>query len=315
MLHPRLAAMVAKAARHPPMHEVPLAIVREAAPKLLATALPPEEIAGVEDHIVHAGGRSVLLRVYRPDPGAVRPLVMFFHGSGFTICSVETHDTMCRQICRRSGSVVVSVDYALAPEHPYPAGPDDCWNATLHVARNAGNFGADPARLALCGDSAGATMAAVVALRARERGGPAIRAQVLIYPVVDHFSAGYASYAERGRGVGLRDDEMRWFWTQYLPDASMASLPDVSPARASTLSGLPQAYVATAEYDVLRDEGMAYAAALVRAGVPVVHRHYDDMNHGFLNWVGVVDRADEAMDALCDWLRLVLVPLQTELAP
>jgi acetyl esterase len=108
---------------------------------------------------------------------------------------------------------------------------------------------------------------------------------------------------------------MRWFWTQYLPDALMAALPDVSPARAATLAGLPQTYVATAEYDVLRDEGIAYAAALARAGVPVVHRHYDDMNHGFLNWVGVVDRADEAMDALCGWLRLALVPLETELAP
>lgn len=305
-LHPALTAMVAKAAKYPPMHLVPLATVREAAPRLLRTGLPPEHVDSAEDIVLGELPRPVRVRVYRPDTGKGRPLTLFFHGSGFTICSIETHDAMCRQICARSGSVVVSVDYSLAPENPYPAGPDDCQAATRWAARNAMRLGADASRMALCGDSAGGAMAAVVAMRSRAAGEPAIKAQILIYPVTDHYSAGHASFEQRGTGCGLLRDEMRWFWDQYLPDPSQAANPDVSPARAPDLRGLPQSYVMVAEYDVLRDEGLAYARALATADVPVTLRHYTDMNHGFLNWVGVVDRADEAMNALAAWMRFTL---------
>jgi acetyl esterase len=305
-LHPQLAAMVEKAARFPPLHKLPLGDLRQAAPRMLKTGLPCEEVASVEDLVLPDYARQIRLRAYRPNLDAGNPLAMFFHGSGFTFCSIETHDAMCRQICNRTSGVVVSVDYSLAPELPYPAAPDDCFAATLWCARNAARFGADARRLAVCGDSAGGTMAAVVALRARDEHGPPIKAQALVYPVTDHYSAGHRSYDERGKGCGLLQADMCWFWDNYLPDAALASHPYVSPVRAMTLKGLPQTYIAVAEYDVLRDEGRAYARALADSSVLVVLRHYDDMNHGFLNWVGVIDRADEAMADMTTWMRGVL---------
>jgi acetyl esterase len=305
-LHPQLAAMVEKAARFPPLHKLPLGDLRQAAPRMLKTGLPSEEVALVEDLVLPGYARQIRLRVYRPNMDAGNPLTMFFHGSGFTFCSIETHDAMCRQICNRAASVVVSVDYSLAPENPYPAGPDDCFAATLWAARNSARFGADSRRLAVCGDSAGGTMATVVAMRARDEDGPPITAQTLIYPVTDHYSAGHRSYDERGKGCGLLQADIRWFWDNYLPDTALAAHPHVSPVRAKTLNELPQAYIAVAEYDVLRDEGRAYARALADAGVPVILRHYGDMNHGFLNWVGIVDRADEAMNDMTTWMRGVL---------
>ncbi len=208
---------------------------------------------------------------------------------------------MCRQICRRSGAVGVTVDYALAPEHPFPAGLDDCRAALRGLSGNAECIGADARRLALCGDSAGANLAIGLALS-----GVDARALALVYPVTDHYSAGHGSYDERGTGCGLTAGEMRCFWDMYLPDPALAARPDVSPLRASDLSRLPPTFIATAEYDVLRDEGLALARRLAEAGILVSHRHDGDMNHGFLNWVGIVDRAGEAMDELGAWLRQAL---------
>ncbi|MET0427968.1 MAG: alpha/beta hydrolase [Microvirga sp.] len=305
-LDPVLAAKVEKGARFPPMNRLPLDLVRDAALRQLATGLPKEPVGSIEDIRFEGPDRPIRVRVYRPDSRGDRPLTLFFHGSGFVICSLDTHDDMCRQICRRAGSVVVSVDYSLAPERPFPAGPEDCFAATLWAVHNAGRLGADPARLAVCGDSAGGNLAAGVALRARAEGGPAIKAQILIYPVTDHYSAGHRSYVERGSGCGLLQEDMRWFWDSYLPDPSLAQHPAVSPARAENLDGLPPAYIAVAEYDVLRDEGLTFARRLAEAGIPVELRHYPDMNHGFLNWVGIVDRAGEAMDDLTAWMRATL---------
>ncbi len=305
-LDPHLAAMIEKSARFPPMHRAPLALVRDSALRQLATGLPKEPVGSIEDIQIEGPGRLIRVRVYRPDNRTDRPLTLFFHGSGFVICSLETHDDMCRQICRRAESVVVSVDYSLAPERPFPAGPEDCFAATLWAVRTAGRIGADPALLAVCGDSAGGNMAAGVALRAHIEGRPAIKAQVLIYPVTDHYTSGHRSYEERGSGYGLSQEEMCWFWDSYLPDPSLAHDPYVSPARAESLSGLPPTYIAVAEYDVLRDEGLHFARRLREAGVPVELRHYADMNHGFLNWVGIIDRAGEAMDDLAAWMRATL---------
>jgi acetyl esterase len=306
-LHPLLRAMVDEAAAWPLMHQAPLAKVRASASRRLATGLPKEAVASVEDIVAVDADRSIRLRAYRPDMRTDRPLTVFFHGGGFTICSLDTHDGMCRQICRRAGSVVVSVDYRLAPEHPYPAGLDDCYAATLWAAANANRLGANGSRLAVCGDSAGGALAAAVALRARTESRPGIRAQILLYPVTDHYSADRPSYTERGgRDCGLTADEMRWFWDLYLPDQSLSHEPIVSPARAPSFVGLPRAYVVTAEYDLLRDEGEAYARSLAEAGVPVVLKRYETMNHGFLNWVGVVEPASEAMDQLAAWMRASL---------
>jgi acetyl esterase len=302
-LHPQLAAMVAKASRYPPMHQVPVPLLRESAAKQLRTGLAKEDVAKVEDAAIDGPGGPIRIRIYRPTLESDLPLTMFFHGSGFVICSLDTHDDMCRQICNRSGTIVVSVDYRLAPENPYPAAPDDCRAATLWTARNGARLGADVRRLAVCGDSAGGAMAAIVSLRTRDEGGPPIKAQVLVYPVTDHYSARHPSYEARGEGYGLRRDEMQWFWDLYLPEAMDAGHAYVSPARAPDLTGMPPSYIVTAEYDVLRDEGERYAAALRAAGVPVELKRYHDMNHGFLNWVGLVDRATEAMDDLGAWMR------------
>lgn len=302
-LHPTLRAMLDKAAGLPPMHTVPVETIRAGDLARYSIGVPPDPVASVEDRSIEGPGGPLRVRIYRPDLEDGRPVVVFFHGSGFVICSIETHDAMCRQICRRAGAAVVSVDYRLSPENKFPAAPDDCFAATRWAPAHAREFGADPARLVVCGDSAGGNLAAVTALRARDAGGPAIRAQVLFYPVTDHYSVQRPSYAERGTGYGLTRDTMTWFWDQYLTRPEEGAHPHASPMRAESLAGLPRAYVATGGYDPLRDEGEAFAQALSAAGVPVDLVRYEDMNHGFLNWVGLVDRSTEAMDAACAWLR------------
>lgn len=297
-LHPTLQAMLDKAAGNPPMQTVPVTAIRATDLARYSFGVPKDEVAWSDDLTIDGRLR---VRVYRPDMANGHPIVVFFHGSGFCICSIETHDAMCRQICRRADAVVVSVDYRLAPENPFPAGPDDALTATLWAAAHAHEFGADPARLAVCGDSAGGTMAATVAQRAKLA--PPIAAQILLYPVTDHYSGARPSYSERGTGCGLTREGMQWFWDMYLPEAHMASDPLASPIRAASLAGQPRTYLITAEYDLLRDEGEAYAARLREAGVAVDFHRYADMNHGFLNWVGLVDRATEAMDTLCGWIR------------
>lgn len=301
-LHPMIRAMLDKAAGLPPMHTVPVETIR-AGDMARYAAVPRPEVAHVEDRHIDGPRGPLMVRIYRPDMSDGRPVIVFFHGSGFVICSVDTHDGFCRQMCLKTGMIVVSVDYALAPENKFPAGPDDALAATLWVAQNAGQFGGDPGCIALAGDSAGGTMAAVTALRLRDLDGPRIAAQLLIYPVTDHYSAGHASWMERGAGFGLSADGMRWFWDLYLDDPAQGADPLASPARAQDLSGLPPAHVVTAEYDLLRDEGEHFAKRLAQAGVPVSQVRYPDVNHGFMNWVGLMDRSDEALDTACDWLR------------
>lgn len=310
-LDPLLAGMVEKAARHPPMHRVPLADLRAAMPRLLSSGLPKEEVASVEDRDIDGPRGPIRLRVYRPEGAEGRPLTVFFHGSGFTMCNLETHDAICRQICRRAGTIVVSVDYRLAPENPYPAGPEDCWAATVWADAHRAELGVGQGPLAVCGDSAGGTMATLVAMRASREGGPPLAAQILIYPVTEHYSAQHPSYEERGAGFGMTREDMHFFWDQYLPDVSLADRPEVSPARAPDLSGLPRSYFVTAEYDVLRDEGAAYARRLAEAGVPVTVRHYPTLNHGFLHYVGLVAAATAAMDELGAWLKAAVEPERT----
>jgi acetyl esterase len=305
-LHPDIKSMLDKAAKFPPMHQLPLAKVRELAPRMFATGVPPQPVGSVLDETVDAGERKLRVRAYRPAGAGCWPLTMFFHGSGFTICSIETHDAMCRRICNGARTIVVSVDYGLAPERPFPSGPDDCLAATLWAAENARRLGANGDGLGLCGDSAGGCMAATVAFRLRKSASPRAAALAMIYPVTDHFSSGHASYGERGQGLGLEAGDMRWFWNFYLPDPSSADDPLASPLRASSLEGMPPAFIATAEFDVLRDEGRLYAQKLAAAGAPVTYKHYGDMNHGFLNLTGLVDRADEAMADLTGWLAKAL---------
>lgn len=303
ILHPHLQAMIAKSVGLPPMHTVPVSTIRASDLARYDFGVTPDEVASAEDRVVPGPAGDMRVRIYRPDFQDMRPVMIFFHGGGFLICSIETHDAMCRRICRLAGMIVVSVDYRLAPEHQFPAAPDDCLAAAKWVAAHARDFGGDPARLAVGGDSAGGNLAAVTALRARDEGGPALRAQLLIYPVTDHHSVQRPSYASNAVGCGLTRETMMWFWDQYLPSPADGTHSHASPIRARRHAGLPDAYIVTAAYDVLRDEGEAYAERLRQGGVGVKLVRYDDMNHGFMNWVGLIDRSTEAMDATCAWLR------------
>lgn len=285
------------------MQTVPVEKIRATDLARYDIGVPRDEVASVEDRFIPGPRGDIRIRIYRPDLQPGRPILVFFHGSAFIICSIDTHDAMCRQICRRGGAVVVSVDYRLAPENKFPAAPDDCFAATKWAAEHAAEIGGDPVRLAVGGDSVGGAMAAVAAIRARDEGGPGISAQILLYPVTDHYSVQRPSYAERGSGCGLTRDAMIWAWDLYLQSREQGAHPHASPIRAPSLAGLPKAYVITGEYDLLRDEGEAFAARLQQAGVAVDRRRYDDMNHGFLNWVGLVDRSTEAMDAIGAWMR------------
>lgn len=301
-LHPRLQAILDASADLPPMESVEPAVLR-ANYEAQAAKTPRPDVAHVEDRMIPGPRGKVRVRIYRPDLEDGHAVIAYFHGSAFVICSIETHDVLCRHLCLQSRAVVVSVDYGLAPEAPFPAGPDDCFAATIWAHANAVSFGGDPARLVVAGDSAGATMAIVTALRARDGGGPTISAQLLIYPVTDYPDTPPASYAERGENCGLTTSAMRWGWDLYITDPADRAHPFASPLRVDNLTDLPPAYIITAEYDLLRDEGKAFADRLRSAGVDTTFVHYGDMNHGFMGMVGSLDRADEAMAAAGDWIR------------
>jgi len=300
-LHPHLQAIVDSAASLPPMESVAPAVLR-ANYEAQAAKAPRRDVAHVEDRMIPGPRGDIRVRIYRPDLEEGHAVITYFHGSAFVICSIDTHDGLCRSLCLQSGAIVVSVDYGLAPEAPFPAGPDDSFAATSWVHAHATSFGGDPARLVVAGDSAGATMAIVTALRARDVGGPAIAAQFLIYPVTDYPDTLPSSYIERGEGCGLTANAMLWGWNLYIVNPDDRAHPHASPLRALDLAGLPPTYVITAEYDLLRDEGKAFADRLTAAGVDTTLVHYDDMNHGFMNMAGVLDRADEAMATASAWL-------------
>ena len=217
------------------------------------------------------------------------------------MCSLETHENVCRHLCVGAGVLVVSVDYRLAPEHRFPAAIDDSFAALRWVADHIASIDGDPARIVVAGDSAGGNLAANVALRARDEGGPALVGQLLIYPVTDYPSDAMPSYAENGEGYGLTRRSMEHYWTEYLGDAP-ADAPYAAPLRGADLGNLPPAFVLTAEYDVLRDEGEAYAGALQAAGVDVEVTRYDGVNHGFFSLAGMVAGGAQAMRDACDWL-------------
>ncbi len=299
---PQIQAILDQMAGLPPMHtlSVPEARERFAARDVPGLRIPP---VGVSERSIAGPGGPLHLRIYTPEGQGPFPLTVFFHGSGFVVCSLDTHDAMCRNLCAGGGSVVVSVDYRLAPEHKFPAAPEDCLFATRWAAEHAAALNADPARVVVAGDSAGGNLAAVTALRIRDEGGPALRGQLLIYPVTDYHAPGTPSYVENAEGYGLTRQSMEWFWDHYLSDPAQAADPHASPLRASSLAGLPPALVITAQYDPLRDEGERYGERLQQAGVPTRIVRVDGVNHGFFFWVGIVDKAGAAMDDACAWLR------------
>ena len=301
-VHPEIQAMLDAAASLPAMHTLPVDIVRAGSEKRFALGARRVPVGEIGERVIAGPAGDLKLRVYTPKGVGPFPMIVFFHGSGFVICSLDTHDTMCRHLCEGAGAVVVSVDYRLAPEHKFPAGPDDCLAATRWAGTHCAELNADPACIALAGDSAGGNLAAVIALRVRDEGGPALCAQLLIYPVTDA-GTDTRSHEQNATGYGLTREGMIWFWNHYLGNQADAANPYASPLRAETLSGLPPAFVLTAEYDPLRDEGELYAARLIAAGVPTKLIRYDGMNHGFFFWYDRIDTTRVAVKEACAWLK------------
>ena len=253
-------------------------------------------IGHVEDRYIPGPGGDIPVRLYTPAEAKPAPLpaLVYYHGGGWVVGDLESHDPLCRSLANASGCKVVATDYRLAPEHPWPAAPDDCLAALHWVVDKASSIGVDSNRIAVGGDSAGGNLAAAVTQRVRTANGPNIRFQLLIYPALDA-SMGLASIDANAVGYFLEKAGMEWFYGHYVPDNADIKHPDISPLFASDLSGLPPAYVVTAGHDPLCDEGRAYAAKLKSAGVPVEDAHYASMIHGFFGFQATVDVSREAV--------------------
>jgi acetyl esterase len=274
-----------------------------------------DEVASVTDRNIPGPGGDLPVRIYvpagasAPAGGAGLPVLVWLHGGGWVIGDIETADGTSRAIANGAGAVVVSVDYRLAPEHPFPAAVDDALAAVRWVADNAAELGVDPARLAVGGDSAGGNLAAVVSQQLRDSG-PAIAFQLLVYPVIDLSSERHRHESQRTNGSGyfLTHTQMEWFREQYLRDDADGDDPLASPIVAPDLAGLPPAFVVTAEYDPLRDEGEAYAARLRDAAVPTTLLRVPGVFHGFFSMIGLVPGSADAVDAAGTALRAALHP-------
>ena len=298
-VHPQIHAFLRQAAQTglPPIHALTPVAARaqfEAAVKARLEAFPAPPVAEVEDRTIPGPAGPVPVRVYRDSAAAASPVLVWFHGGGHVIGSLDTHDPIARNLCREAGCTVVSVDYRMGPEHPFPAAVDDCFAAVRWLAGHGREIGADPGRIALGGDSAGGNLAAVAALLARDEGGPPVRHQLLVYPVADYRCRG-ASYERYAHGYGtLEAQSMRWFQRHYLGGPAAADDWRASPLLASDHAGLPPALVITAERDVLHDEGVAYAERLAAAGTACEHVDYPGMIHGFFGLLGIADAAAQA---------------------
>lgn len=286
----------------PPFHEQSVAAARDGIRLLAQMDGSREAVARVEDHTVPGPAGDVPVRLYAPATAGKPPVLVYFHGGGWVIGGIDTHDAVCRALANRAEAAVASIDYRLAPEHPFPAAVDDCYAATRWIAENAGTFAVDAERVAVGGDSAGGNLAAVVAQLARERGGPWLRHQVLVYPATDP-AMDTPSYRENADGYLLTRAAMEWFYGHYLPDPADRTNPLAAPLRATRLGGLPPATVITAEFDPLRDEAEAYAERLREAGVPVDLARYDGMIHGFLGMTALFAQARVALDRIGAALR------------
>jgi acetyl esterase len=261
----------------------------------------PPDVA-TENLVVGPADAGVAARLYRPPRTDRAPLLVWYHGGGWVLGDLDSHDAICRYICHRARMYVLAVDFRLAPEHPFPAAVDDALAAFRWAAEHATDMGADPQALAVAGDSAGGNLSAVVAQLTAKEGGPAPAYQVLIYPVTD-VSTKHPSYRLFPKGYFLTEAEMDWYCGHYLPDPEAAFDPRVSPLLEPDLAGLPPAYVATAGFDVLRDEGEAYARRLREAGVPTMLRRHTGLVHGFINAAMLMPPARAAVDEALAALR------------
>jgi acetyl esterase len=275
-----------------PLHELtPLDARAMALPPDLAG--PERPLHGVADRRVPGLVGEIPVRVYTPAPGSGLPGLIYFRGGGFVLGTLDSSDRTCRDLAHLSGRVVVSVDYRLAPEHPFPAAVDDAYAATKYVVEHASEFGIDAGQVAIGGESAGGNLATVTALRSLGSGGPALAFQLLVYPLVD-FADDSPSMREFATGHFITSDALLYFERHYLGNVQNRQHPEASPLTAD-LRGLPPAFVITAECDPLRDQGEAYAHKLAQAGVPVTTKRYDGMIHPFVSLAGIIDGGRAAL--------------------
>ncbi len=299
-LHPEAAAFLEQVARQKahPIESLPIDVTRRAA--LIGSSPSPEHpgLSRIENRLIaQADGSQLPIRIYTPEGSAPFGVCLYFHGGGWVLNNMDTHDELVRRLAIRSGCVFVSVDYRLAPEHPFPSAIEDAYTALCWVHNHSAEIGCDPNRIAVSGDSAGGNLAAVVCLMTRDRGGPNIAFQALIYPITDcDFERN--SYRSNAEGYFLTRREMIWFWNQYVSSPDQMRHPYASPLLAPSLAKLPRASILVAEYDPLCDEGEAYARALSDAGVDVTLLRYEGMIHAFVRRVQQFEMARKAIEEL-----------------
>ena len=304
-LHSQTAAFLETMARAktPSLESLPIEVTRRAL--LIGAGVDPNppELAKTENQIViRPDGTEMPVRIHVPNGAGPFGVCLYFHGGGWALNSIETHDALVKRLAAESGCVFVNVEYRLAPEHKYPAAIEDAYTAVKWVHDRASELGCDPNRIAVSGDSAGGNLAAVVCLMSRDRGGPKIAYQALIYPITDcDFQR--ASYLENGEGYFLTRQEMKWFWDLYVSSPEQMREPYASPLLSPSLRDLPPALILTAEYDPLRDEGEAYAQALQAAGVKTLLRRYDGVIHAFMRRFQQFDTAHVAIRDVADELK------------
>ena len=278
-----------------PLEEREPAEVREEVEQTAADIAPePEAVAKIENRTIPGPAGAIPIRIYRPEGTEPFPILVYFHGGGWVVGSLDAVDPICRSLANGARCLVVSVAYRLAPEHKFPAAAEDAYAATQWVADNAAAIGGSGETIAVAGDSAGGNLAAVVALMARDKGGPSLIYQVLFYPVTD-YGLGTQSYEQYAEGYLLSKDDMVWFWDCYLASPEDGYRPYASPLLAQDPSNLPPALIITAEYDVLRDEGEMYGDRLILAGVPAKNTRYHGTIHGFVSAAKYIDQGWQAL--------------------
>lgn len=308
-LDPIVQAIVDHLPPFAPAGSIPAATLRANVHAAMTASSPWNVPLGrIDDLTIPGPGGPLRARVYVPQGKLPFPIVVYFHGGGFVVGDLDTHDNIARALAHASDCIVLSIDYRLAPEHPYPAATDDAWAATCWVAQHGAELGGDPSRLAVAGDSAGGVLSSAVALRARDAGGPTLRAQVNIYGSCNYPSERTASAKEFDKAPLLSQADVEYFWKQYLPNPDRdQNEPSASPFRAQSHANLAPAFIATAEADPTRDDSEAYAAKLRAAGVPTELVRYPGMIHGFVAFLGIIPAAQKAIDDAAQWLKRHLV--------